>query len=58
MFRPKRCFMYSPARCSPVPVPVDAKVTAVGLSLACLISSGTDLTGSAGLTTRMNGDFT
>jgi hypothetical protein len=39
-------------------VPVEAKVTGVVLSLAYLISSGTDFTGSDGLTTRMNGDFT
>ena len=38
-----------------MPGPVEAKVSGLALSLACLIKSGTDCTGMFGFTTRMNG---
>ena len=51
MLTPAISLNSSPAMWMPVPTPAEAKFSLPGLALACAISSGMVLTGSAGLTT-------
>ena len=58
MSSPNFCFMNSTLRCCAVPVPGVLKLSLPLLSLAYLMSSGTLRGPSAGLITKMKGDFT